>query len=302
MAIPVPAVVAAAGVGLLLLMRAGGKKTEPAPTPPPEPPPPPPSPPNVRPKRTPNPPPDAKFWGTVTPACGLPGDDADCSLGLLVHTSPNASVATRVGPKGDPRHIYTGEGAAIIRNDVPDQSTPKTSRVWAEIVTPTDQRGFVSFTDPQNRTNFANLQPITPPAPSTSGYGYGFGHQFGRFYPSVGGFMDQSRASSTPSYAYKDMPSYASLWGAGYDRNPWRRSGSFAGVGWAPQRTWVRCTAPSGCVLGDDHGRSTGVVVENGGMVQILSTSIDGQAALVRYHDRVHGRALQGWVALAWLQ
>ena len=261
MAFPVLPVAGAAIVALLLLASSSKAETTPPAPPPPEPPPPHP---NNRPKRPANPPAGFIGWGIAAPACG-PNDPAKCRNGLLVHSTPNSDPGTLVSPEDTSPtslHVLTGDEPAILRNDVPDQSVPKTSRVWAQVMTPMGNVGYVSYIDTQGRKNFTGETPASQPAPTreeqiggVGGYGWQ-GYSNHRGYPIVG----------------------------------------------AAQARYVRCVAPMGCRLvgGPLHGGSGGVIVENGAMLRLLTSSPNGYA-LVRYHDRLQG-PVDGWLPSALLR
>jgi len=267
----VPAAVVAGVAALLLLMR-GKASTPVTPPEPPLPPPPPPEPgpqPFVRPKRPPNPPAGAG-WATIQPACG-PNDAVDCRYGILVHSTPDTSVASRVGPKDSSAtspHAVTGDEVALIADGIPDQSSPPTNRLWAQVMTPMGNVGYISSVDTEGRSNLTN---VSPPG----GGGGPQADRGGREQPVVtaGGFGGRY---GQPRFA----PHYASR-----TRGP----------------RYVRCVAPSGCWLRipGAHPNAPRLAVEHGAMLVLLSTAPG--AALVRYHDRTRNAYVDGWVPSAWL-
>lgn len=174
MAFPYVPVALGAGALVLVLALAGtaGAATKPSAKPLPPPPPP------VRPRRPANPPPGSGS-ALVAPACeGLTGDAfTRCSAGLLVHSTPDTSVASRLAQEDTSPtspHALTGDEVAVLEVNVADRSTPPTTRIWWKVMTPVGTVGYVSAVDPQGRSNFRNVTPPggqarlepAPPGPS----------------------------------------------------------------------------------------------------------------------------------------
>lgn len=93
----------------------------------------------------------------VAPACDaqdriqFPG----CDNGLLMHTEPNASAATRVGPPGTLAHPFTGEEMGVLPGEdaIPEiGAAAGASNRWAHVVTPAGT-GFVRVVDSKGRSN-----------------------------------------------------------------------------------------------------------------------------------------------------
>jgi hypothetical protein len=71
------------------------------------------------------------------------------------------------------KHALTGDEVALMRVDIPDESPTKTSRLWAHIMTPMGNTGFVSYIDLNGDKNFTSeTKPAMDVVPvHVSGYG-----------------------------------------------------------------------------------------------------------------------------------
>lgn len=194
----------------------------------------------VRPKVVPNPPPGSGT-ATATPACG-PNDDPKCRLGLLVHTVPDTDKSTLIGPEDSgptSPHVVTGDPVALIETAIADQSDPPTTRQWAKVKTVTGTTGYVSYIDPQGRSNFANVvPPSNQPAPDIAGI-VGARHGWGPFRPA------RHRNALSP-----------------------RVSGNVTSL-------FKQCVAPQGCYLRTmrDMNARSNVVVKPAQNVEVLGSS-----------------------------
>lgn len=272
----IPAAVAG-GAGLLLLL--GHKKTVGPVTPvvPPEPPGPGPF---IRPHEFPNPP-AGSGSAIVTPACG-PNDPPGCSNGLIIHSAPstNSPAAPQDTSPHSP-HLLAGEVATIIADNIPDQSLPPTTRLWAQVINPLGDTGFVSSVDPQGRSNFTNKVPpaATPPAPAAAGIATG----------------------ATPQRPQR--------FGYGWhhpQQNPQQR---FSPPAVRMQRAGylAQCHAPTGCWLRSAPNTNAPgqTVVPRGATVHVLS-AVPGLRAFASSPGQggwslVRAQNQQGWVPSEWL-
>lgn len=244
----VPVALGGSVLALLLLSRKkGGTGNKDTPLPPP----PPPNGGGTRPRRPPGPRPAGAGEATVAPVCG-PNDTVDCRYGLLVHSTPDTDPGTRVAPPDSgPRspHAVTGDTVWLLRNDVPDQSVPPTSRVWAQITTPLGNTGYVSYTDPAGNTNFSN---ITAPG---------------------GGGGEIVIGPATP-----EQQAVSGAYHPAYGFRPRHGGAQFT----------ARCASPTGCWLrpAPNMRQRSNVVVPNGAAVRVLEAR--GGFAHVRYGN-MHG-------------
>lgn len=110
----------------------------------------------------------AGFSSAVVPHV-LPGDPPEWNNGLLVHTGPSTQTPL-IAPAGvGTVHADRGDELVLLEVNRPDESTPKTKRLWARVITLRGGRGWVSQVDPRdNQPNFTvaqapqNVQGLVP--------------------------------------------------------------------------------------------------------------------------------------------
>lgn len=242
-----------------------------------------------RPHEPPNPPPGSGC-ATVAPYCP-PGSQPGCANGLLVHSVPNSDPSTRVGPENtgpNSPHALRGEVVAVIDQNVPDQSTPATSRVWWQIMTPLGNVGYVSGIGTDGRTNFTNVTPPSaPPTPVV------------QTFAGISGVDPRSVGRVGPIPGVGDVAPYSMH----HRRDP-RYAYLSPGRVPAPQIT-SRCAAPAGCWLRPGPNQRGGAILPSGAAVQVLrhlpgpktDRSSPGQGGWAH----VRSGNTQGWMLSEWL-